>query len=100
MCRFADGVYADKQASTICVDFKVRTVRLQDKLVKVQIWDTAGQERYRTIVSSYYRGAHGVVVAYDVSDRDTLEHVRGWPGALPDHRVQLLPRCPWRRRRL
>ena len=43
-----------------------------------QIWDTAGQERFRTITSSYYRGAHGIIVVYDTTDSETFEHVKTW----------------------
>jgi Ras-related protein Rab-1A len=51
---------------------------LEGKTVKLQIWDTAGQERFRTITSSYYRGAHGIIVVYDVTDQDTFSNVRQW----------------------
>ena len=60
------------------MDFKIRTVDLEGKTVKLQIWDTAGQERFRTITSSYYRGAHGIIVVYDVTDPDSFDHVKTW----------------------
>lgn len=48
--------------------------------MKLQIWDTAGQERFRTITASYYRGAHGIIIVFDVTDRESFEHVRQWKG--------------------
>jgi Ras-related protein Rab-1A len=62
--------------STIGVDFKIQSLKLDGSTVKMQIWDTAGQERFRTITSSYYRGAHGIMVVYDVTDRETFENVK------------------------
>ena len=64
--------------STIGVDFKIQSLKLDGATVKMQIWDTAGQERFRTITSSYYRGAHGIMVVYDVTDRETFENVKHW----------------------
>ncbi|CAA7267919.1 unnamed protein product [Cyclocybe aegerita] len=63
-------------ASLAC--FCIRTIELEGKTVKLQIWDTAGQERFRTITSSYYRGAHGIIVVYDVTDNDTFTNVKQW----------------------
>merc|ERR1712100_260464 len=76
--RFADDTYQESYISTIGVDFKIRTVELEGKTIKLQIWDTAGQERVRTITSSYYRGAHGIIVVYDTTDAETFEHVKTW----------------------
>ncbi|KAJ3001210.1 GTP-binding protein of the rab [Thoreauomyces humboldtii] len=78
LLRFADDTYTESYISTIGVDFKIRTIELEGKTVKLQIWDTAGQERFRTITSSYYRGAHGIIVVYDVTDQDTFTNVKQW----------------------
>lgn len=78
LLRFADDTYTESYISTIGVDFKIRTIELEGKTVKLQIWDTAGQERFRTITSSYYRGAHGIIVVYDVTDNETFTNVKQW----------------------
>ncbi|KAF7232522.1 hypothetical protein EG68_09876 [Paragonimus skrjabini miyazakii] len=78
LLRFADDTYSDTYISTIGVDFKIRTIELDGKAVKLQIWDTAGQERFRTITSSYYRGAHGIIVVYDVTDQGSFNNVHSW----------------------
>lgn len=78
LLRFADDTYTESYISTIGVDFKIRTIELEGKTVKLQIWDTAGQERFRTITSSYYRGAHGIIVVYDITDSATYTNVKQW----------------------
>uniref|UniRef100_A0A7S4PH67 Uncharacterized protein n=1 Tax=Guillardia theta TaxID=55529 RepID=A0A7S4PH67_GUITH len=78
LLRFADDTYTESYISTIGVDFKIRTLELDGKTVKLQIWDTAGQERFRTITSSYYRGAHGIIVVYDVTDQESFNNVKQW----------------------
>eukprot|EP01084_Bolivina_argentea_P124723 220994_1 len=78
LLRFADDTYTESYISTIGVDFKIQTIDLESKTIKLQIWDTAGQERFRTITSSYYRGAHGIIVVYDVTDRDSFQNVKQW----------------------
>ncbi|KAI8901076.1 small GTP-binding protein [Globomyces pollinis-pini] len=78
LLRFADDTYTESYISTIGVDFRIRTIELEGKTVKLQIWDTAGQERFRTITSSYYRGAHGIIVVYDVTDQETFNNVKQW----------------------
>eukprot|EP00903_Cladosiphon_okamuranus_P015011 g13890.t1 len=78
LLRFADDTYTESYISTIGVDFKIRTIELDSKTIKLQIWDTAGQERFRTITSSYYRGAHGIIVVYDVTDKESFNNVKQW----------------------
>jgi len=78
LLRFADDTYTESYISTIGVDFKIKTIHLNNKTIKLQIWDTAGQERFRTITSSYYRGAHGIIVVYDITDQVSFNNVKMW----------------------
>ena len=78
LLRFADDTYTESHISTIGVDFKIRTIQLDGKTIKLQIWDTAGQERFRTISSTYYRGAHGIIVVYDITNMDSFKNVKRW----------------------
>eukprot|EP01084_Bolivina_argentea_P130164 229804_1 len=78
LLRFADDTYTESYISTIGVDFKIKTIELDGKIIKLQIWDTAGQERFRTITSSYYRGAHGIIVCYDTTDMESFNNVKIW----------------------
>jgi Ras-related protein Rab-1A len=78
LLRFADDNFTDSFISTIGVDFRFRTIHVQDKTVKLQIWDTAGQERFRTITSAYYRGADGIIMVYDVTSSESFDHVEEW----------------------
>ncbi|OQV24318.1 Ras-related protein Rab-43 [Hypsibius exemplaris] len=76
--RFKSGNYVERQGSTIGVDFTMKTLVIDKKRIKLQIWDTAGQERFRTITQSYYRSANGVIVAYDITKRETFLNVNHW----------------------
>lgn len=78
LLRFADDNFTDSYISTIGVDFRFRTITIDDKIVKLQIWDTAGQERFRTITSAYYRGADGIIMVYDVTSSESFDHVEEW----------------------
>ncbi|KAL5169409.1 Ras-related protein RABE1c [Glycine soja] len=68
LLRFSDGSFTTSFITTIGIDFKIRTIELDGKRIKLQIWDTAGQERFRTITTAYYRGAMGILLVYDVTD--------------------------------
>jgi Ras-related protein Rab-1A len=82
--RFCEDTFSGDYLSTIGVDFKLKTISLpgdnnvDPRNVKLQIWDTAGQERFRTITSSYYRGAHGIIVVYDITDKESFTNIKQW----------------------
>ena len=76
--RYVDQVWSDTFVPTIGVDFKVKTSELENKKIKMQIWDTAGQERFRNVISSYFRGAHGILLIYDVTNRDSFKNLESW----------------------
>ncbi|GBB90386.1 hypothetical protein RclHR1_17310002 [Rhizophagus clarus] len=80
LLRFTEDTFLpqDEVAATIGVDFKVQDMRFEGKKYKLTIWDTAGQERFRTLTSSYYRGAQGVILVYDVSNRETFDQLDNW----------------------
>jgi len=64
--------------TTIGIDLSVKLLTCLDRFIKLQIWDTAGQERFRTITNNYYHGADGVIIVYDVTERNTFENVKMW----------------------
>jgi small GTP-binding protein len=64
--------------NSIGVDFKLKNIEIDSKKIKLQIWDTAGQERFKTITTSYYKGAHAILIVFDITDRESFEHVRNW----------------------
>ena len=76
--QFSDNLFSDTTTPTTSVDIKNCTVDVEDTKVKLKIWDTAGQERFRTITSMLYRGTHGVIFVYDVTNADTFKSIKKW----------------------
>ncbi len=62
----------------IKLDFQIRTIDVDTKRCKLQVWDTAGQDRFKCVVSSFYRGAHGVIICFDITDLDSFRNVDNW----------------------
>jgi Ras-related protein Rab-1A len=112
LIRFSDNTFAETYISTIGVDFvslyifflcfasysltmsyfvlfsyfqKIKSIELKDKNLKLQMWDTAGQERFRTITSSYYRGAHGIILCFDLSSRGSFDKLEDWLREIARH---------------
>ena len=78
LVRFADDIYQENYIATIGVDFKIKTLDVDEKNVKLQIWDTAGQDRFRNITASYYRGAAGIAIVYDITDPESFFNINSW----------------------
>ncbi|KAH9091272.1 hypothetical protein LEN26_018804 [Aphanomyces euteiches] len=76
--RFADGTFFESSIATVGVDFKVKTIELEGKTIKLHVSDIAGQERFRGVATNYFHGAHGILVVYDVTDRESFQHVKEW----------------------
>jgi Ras-related protein Rab-18 len=83
LIQFAEGYFDENMQSTIGIDSKMKVMKVlgsdgQQKNVKAIIWDTAGQERFRTLTSTYYRGAQAVIFVYDVSREETFTNLSTW----------------------
>jgi len=91
--RFATREFTGDYTSTIGVDFEIKTLEVDGKMVKLQIWDTAGQERFLNITTSYYKGAHCILLVYDITQLETFEHLQKWYAQIQEHstgNVQIL----------
>mmetsp|Transcript_21361 Transcript_21361/g.23863 ORF Transcript_21361/g.23863 Transcript_21361/m.23863 type:complete len:215 (+) Transcript_21361:84-728(+) len=76
--RFTEHKFKSESTHTIGVEFGSRIIELGGKDIKLQVWDTAGQERFRSVTRSYYRGAAGCIIVYDITSRDSYNHVPTW----------------------
>eukprot|EP00800_Vazella_pourtalesii_P021885 TRINITY_DN8306_c0_g2_i1.p1 TRINITY_DN8306_c0_g2~~TRINITY_DN8306_c0_g2_i1.p1 ORF type:complete len:209 (+),score=42.48 TRINITY_DN8306_c0_g2_i1:42-668(+) len=83
--RFSEDAFNSTFISTIGIDFKIRTIDLDGKKIKLQIWDTAGQERFRTITTAYYRGAMGIMLVYDITNEKTFDNIKHWIRNIDEH---------------
>jgi len=85
MIRFADMKFDYNTISTVGIDFKEKLMEVDGRTVRLQIWDTAGQQRFRTITKSYYRGAQGYILVYDITHQLSFEHIKYWLGEIKNH---------------
>jgi small GTP-binding protein len=86
--RFSEDDFNSTFIATIGIDFKIRTIDIDGKKIKLQIWDTAGQERFRTITTAYYRGAMGIMLVYDVTNAKSFENIHLWMRNIDQHANQ------------
>ncbi|CAI8039448.1 Ras-related protein Rab-10 [Geodia barretti] len=103
--RYADDTFNTTFISTIGIDFKIKTIELEGKKIKLQIWDTAGQERFHTITTSYYRGAMGIILVYDITNQKSFDNIQKWLNNIEMHasadveRLLIGNKCDWETRR-
>lgn len=85
LVRFADDCFSENYITTIGVDFRFRTLQINKSTIKLQIWDTAGQERYRTITNAYYKGADGIIIVFDLCNKESFLNVGSWLKEVEKH---------------
>ncbi|KAK6501159.1 GTP-binding protein [Arthrobotrys musiformis] len=106
LLRFSEDSFTPSFITTIGIDFKIRTIDLDGKRIKLQIWDTAGQERFRTITTAYYRGAMGILLVYDVTDERSFNNIQTWFQNVEQHategvnKILIGNKCDWEEKRV
>ena len=78
LLRYTDDSFKANHLTTIGIDFKIKIININGKLIKLQIWDTAGQKEFRTITKTYFKGTHGIILLYDVADQDSFSNIPNW----------------------
>ena len=79
LIKYTDNIFHENHIATIGLDYRVKKIILKNgKEISLQIWDTAGQDRFRAITKNYYKGAHGIVLIYDITNNQTFENVSKW----------------------
>lgn len=85
LIQYTDNQFRHKHEATIGVEFGAKMINIGDKKVKIQIWDTAGQESFQAITRSYYKGAVGALVVYDITRRESFMHITNWLKEIKEH---------------
>jgi small GTP-binding protein len=85
LMRLTDNTFSETHTSTVGVDFRSKNLKVDSQNVNLQIWDTAGQERYRSITTAYYRGAHGVLLIFDITLRSSFQNLQKWLSDVHKH---------------
>ena len=76
--RFIDHTFSDSYTATLGIDFKITTLKINGKIVKLQIYDTGGHAHFRSITSVYYRNVDAIILVYDITDIDSFRHIQHW----------------------
>ena len=76
--RYTKDQFGGVYLTTVGMDFQDKIIEIEDKKVRLQVWDTAGQERFRNVTKSYFQSSHGLLVVYDITDRESFEKIKFW----------------------
>ena len=76
--RYTKDQFGGVYLTTVGMDFQDKIIEIEDKKVRLQIWDTAGQERFRNVTKSYFQSSQGLLVVYDITDKDSFENINFW----------------------
>ena len=83
--RFCDSDFNENCMSTIGVDTKTKYIKYNDKKIELEIWDTAGEEKYRSLAKNCYKGADGIILIYDISQKKTFHNIKIWYNDIKEH---------------
>ncbi|CAD8136030.1 unnamed protein product [Paramecium pentaurelia] len=85
LLRYSENNFRTGYMCTIGVDFKIKKLQVDEKVVKMQIWDTAGQERYQTLTQNFYKGAMGILLVFALNNKDSLKDIDKWMNQIKQH---------------
>ncbi len=85
LSKYLKNDFDPDSKATVGVEFGTKNIEIDNKRIKVQIWDTAGQERYKSITSTYYKGAKGAFIVYDITRKSTFDNIDKWIGDLKNN---------------
>ena len=83
--RFAHDIFEENRVPTIVVDFLIKVLDIENKIIKIQLWDICGSEQFKIISPFYYSGADGAIVAYDISYKRSFDRVKFWVNEVKKH---------------
>jgi Ras-related protein Rab-1A len=93
LLRFSDDTFTDNHISTIGLDYRLKMVSVNESVIKLQIWDTAGQDRFRAITKNYYKGAHGIILLYDVTNTQSFNNIKNWISQIKENTTEKVKIC-------
>ena len=78
LSKYSKNIFNKSSKSTIGVELVTKFFRYENKIIKVNIWDTAGQERFTSMITTYYKGAKGALLVYDITRKNTFDNIDNW----------------------